>query len=268
MKIQQIMEAGVARYHSAQDVDEFDNDALEQLEIMLETKCSNAMEAYRESPKSVLLRGIRGTRNDVFIQDTRSSTRSAENTDNYVTLFSEVLTSWNDIPPRSKIISATTNRVMAEDYADGSSNNVFVVVPTNESILTYSGHADFWGSLPNLEKTLGAAQGVSAFNMYLRQLIKASGSNIPTSAPDLIQWCGKFDEIAKNNFTDPTGKNRLWAVYQQAKQPMLELVNYLLNPANAVVSRNGRILTDMHTQEVGIYGEAVYVRSSLWDLLA
>ena len=265
MNIQQLLEGGQARYHSARD---YDIDELEHLEELLESRCSNAMAVYKEHPHSVLLRGVRGNRNDVFIQDTRSTTRTAENTDNYVTLFSEVLPSWKHLPPRSKVISTSANMTMALDYADDDPNNVFVIVPTNEATLTYVGATDFWGSLPMIYTVLGSGSGVSAFNMWFRKLLRAAGAQTPSTAQELLEWCKRFDSVAKaHEFSEVDQKNPLLVAYKKAGKPMLQFIDRILDPVNAVTSTNGRILPEEMRQEVAIYGEAVYVRHAVWELL-
>ncbi len=255
----------MAQYHSARN---YDIEELDELEELLQSKCSNAYEAYREHPASILYRGMRGNRNDVFIQDTRNTNRSAENTDNYVTLLSEVLPSWSHLPPRSKVISATPSQSMATDYADGNEDNVFVLVPTNESILTYSGASDFWGSLPGIYDVIGSGSGVSAINFHIRNLVRSSSTTQITTAQSLVNWCKEFDTKAQTTqFDVQEQKNPLLRAYRERGQSMFELFNDMLNPSKAVVSKQGRIITELPQQEVGVYGTAVYVRRSVWELL-
>lgn len=133
----------------------------------------------------------------------RSERKSANTTNEYTYLFSEILDSWKKYPKRNKSIICSTSEKYAADYG-----NVYYVIPFDKTSIGICPQSDLWTSFKKgLDKIFNNTTYISLnnLNMYLRTIFYFDDNNseiknkkiLNTTLKDLID-----DAIKSKRFSN------------------------------------------------------------------
>lgn len=105
---------------------------------LLKEKCKNNLKDVLNSKSIHIYRGIKI--DDRFLKFTGNKIRKSANTSNYYTiLFSDILESWKNIPKRNKSLICTTDYIKASEYGQA-----YLVIPYDNTKIAYCDADDFW----------------------------------------------------------------------------------------------------------------------------
>ena len=224
----------------------------------------HALEQVLANPEKMLYRGLRGTSSVIVHQDTLASTRSSENTSNYVTWLTEILPSWKraNILPRSKIVSCTSSFIKASGYG-----RCYIALPTDNSSCAYTGAHDFWDAFDGINHIYGNNESVPAIN----DAFEKHATKLVTSSAGMIKMCNDLeDDLESGKVRQENLNKELRALLRSDDESydVLEILDNLLDPSHMRTSINGELLVPGNFQEVGeevqVGGEIVFVEYTLF----
>lgn len=109
---------------------------------ILKDKCSKNIKHMKTSNRWIF-RGI--SQDEFYLKFDGNKKRKSANTSNYYTiLFSELLNTWKDIPKRNRSLICTTNLANATDYG-----NPHLVIPYDDTQIASCNMNDFWHIVRN-----------------------------------------------------------------------------------------------------------------------
>lgn len=228
-----------------------------------------ALDRMIKDPHTRLFRGLRGEDSPIIVQDTWSSTRSSQNTSNYVTWLTEVLPSWKSagLPARSKTVSAHTSRMRAGSYGAGP-KYVHVALPTSDSFCVYTGSFDFWEAFDLATREFGG-NAVDAVNIGFSSLAQQLGTRCYNSQ-DVIDLCDHVTRLLHDNpsFYDELPQEIQCILTSHGEMDLFDAVNNMLDPGHMKTTKGGTlnaVTTPDGGQEVAIGGKIVYVSWSVFQ---
>lgn len=259
MKIQTILaEAGkpVVSSHEVSDRP----DRRELTDLINSLGGGTALDDVLADSSKLLYRGLRDTGGHLVIhQDTLASTRSSQNTANYVTWLTEILPSWHrsGFLPRSKIVSCTNRKAKASQYGQ-----VFVVLPTDSAQCVYTGAHDFWDAFEGVNHVYGGGESIPAINDALGKYAPKVISN----AAGLEKMCKELEadlDSGKVRIEDLNPELRALLDAHEETHSVLEILDNLMDPSHMKSSHGGHLLKSGDYQNVGeevqVGGGIVYV---------
>lgn len=223
-----------------------------------------ALEEILANPEKMLYRGLRGSSAVIIHQDTLASTRSSENTKNYVTWLTEVLPSWKraNILPRSKIVSCTSSFQKASEYG-----RCYVVLPAEGSQCAYTGAHDFWDAFEGVNHVYGNTESIPAIN----DAFEKQATKLVTSAAGMVKMCKDLaDDLESGAVREESLNKEMKALLQSddSTYDVLEILDNLLDPSHMRTSFGGELLSPGNFQEAGeevqIGGDIVFVEYTLF----
>ena len=224
----------------------------------------HALEQVLANPEKMLYRGLRGTSSVIVHQDTLASTRSSQNTSNYVTWLTEVLPSWKraNILPRSKIVSCTSSFTKASGYG-----RCYIALPTDNSSCAYTGAHDFWDAFDGINHVYGNNESVPAIN----DAFEKHATKLITSSAGMVQMCKDLaNDLESGRVREENVNKEMRALLQSDNDSydVLEILDNLLDPSHMRTSHNGELLVPGNFQDVGeevqVGGEIVFVEHTLF----
>lgn len=219
-----------------------------------------ALEEVLGDRRKLLYRGLRDTDNNVIHQDTLASTRSSQNTTNYVTWFTEILPSWHRVGflPRSKIVSCTSSPNKAREYGAA-----YIVLPCESSQCVYTGAHDFWDAFEGINHVFNGGESVPAINDAMRKV----GTKIITSSAGLKKACEELEvglDSGKIRLDDLSYEMQALLNAHEDTHNVLEIIDNLMDPSHMRKSTGGQLLVpgDFKNggEEVQVGGDIVYVK--------
>lgn len=218
-----------------------------------------ALEEVLTTPSKLLYRGLRGVTSSIILQDTIASTRSSENTSNYVTLLTEILPSWKraGILPRSKIVSCTSSMQKASEYGQK-----FIVLPTDDAQCVYTGAHDFWDAFDGINHVYRTGESIPAINEALGKHF----TKIITNSSALVKACEELEvglDSGKIRIETLNPELRALLNANEETHSVLEILDNLMDPSHMRKTTGGKLLVpgDFHNggEEVQVGGSIVYV---------
>lgn len=258
MKIQSLLaEAGrpVISNHEVSD----DPNSRELTDLINKLGAGIALEEVRADTNKLLYRGLRNTGGHLVIQqDTLSSTRSSENTGNYVTWFTEILPSWHraGLLPRSKIVSCTSSVRKAAEYGQR-----FVVLPTDGAQCVYTGSHDFWNAFEGINHLYGVPDSIPAINDAFSKYLPRVLSN----SDGLKRACTELQDALESGRIREEDLNKEMQALLNSEDTydVFAIVDNLMDPSHMRKAQGGHLLVpgdfDNIGEEVQVGGEIVYV---------
>lgn len=260
MKITKLFEAGkpvitnhtVAEYPSKEEV----------IQQLTNLGAGKALQQILTDPMKTLYRGVRDTSALIFHQDTLASTRSSENTKNYVTMFTEFLPSWkrHNMLPRSKIVSCTTDAEKGAQYG-----RLYIALPTDSSTYSYTGAPDFWDAFEGLNHVYGTDTGaVPAVN----EAIDNEATSIIRTPQQLMKFCSDLTEALDNGtkrVEDLNPELRALLEADESTHDLIEILDNLLDPSHMRIAHNGELLRPDGEEEVAVGGNIVFIEHTFFN---
>lgn len=123
----------------------------EKILKILNTKCAKNWKHIKDRGSIEYMKIWRGDPelddDKVYLFEGKSTRKSANTTNYYTLMFSEILPSWKNIPKRNKALICSTEQATAQTYS--GDNNSFLVVPYDSTIIAQANEADFWNITEN-----------------------------------------------------------------------------------------------------------------------
>lgn len=108
---------------------------------ILKTKCKNNWKAIQEKKVPIIYRGDRKLTRSFGLFDGKDIRKSANTSNYYTILFSQILKSWNKIPKRDHALICSTSNGIASSYGY---DDAFIIVPFDSTLVAYAETDDFW----------------------------------------------------------------------------------------------------------------------------
>lgn len=123
----------------------------------METKCKNNWKYIKSikfstsdhSSNFFIWRGDKSLKHDYYLFEGKSKRESANTSNYYTILFSELLPSWKNIPRRDHALVCSTNFYKARRYAE---EYPYIIIPYDTTLIAETHQDDFWDILGPLEK--------------------------------------------------------------------------------------------------------------------
>ncbi len=271
MNILNLLEAGTPSYDTTMDTAEAAQDRRALEEAIRAAGAGPALD-HVLSTKRAIFRGIRGATNKLFAQNTWESTRIAQNTSNYVNLLTEVLPSWKSIgmPPRSKVVACTSSYNKAAQYG-----NVYIALPTDETISTYTRTHDFWDGFDGVNHIFNSEDGnggIPAINEAFDQFIEKHLHAKPTTGAQMITLCNTIKADLDSGELKVEDMNpELRAIFESepGEHDLLRILNNLLDPSHMVIVKGSKMIPSEGTggwgEEIALAGKIVYVQDEVFQ---
>lgn len=271
MKIQSILEAGTPSYNFDGNIPKEDVNRRALIERIRELGAGTALDAMLANKRMMIFRGIRGVTNAIFTQNTWESERRAQNTSNWVNLLSEVLPSWKraGVPPRSKVVACTSVYNKSAGYG-----TVFVALPTDDAIVTYTRTHDFWDAFEALNHIYGNDDGhgaIPAINDGLSEFAERHVYPKATSSQQVVQMLHQLKaDLDDGTLTVEQLNPELRALFESepGNHDLFAILNNLMDPSHMKVVKGGQLIQPTNTggwgEEIAIGGKIVYVEADLF----
>lgn len=268
MIIQQLLEAGEPVYDFDHEMASMHMNQRNVRDHLYNLGAGKALEQILNDPSMTVYRGLRGMSDNIIVQDTLASTRRSQNTQNFVTLLTEVLPSWTTIGmlPRSKIVACSSSAKKAGQYGQ-----LFVALPTEAAVCTYVGSHDFWDSFEAVNHAFGGDNSIPAINEAIANFVEEHVYPTPKTANDLVAL---FRQIKADLDSNELPSNRINKEMQAlldmepGQHDLLQILNNALDPSHMRTS-SGELLnpSNFHGlgEEVAIGGKIVFFRAELFN---
>lgn len=279
MNIHHLLEAGKPVYNSDYDVGQVHANRRTITDAIERMGAGTALKAVLSDPAKLIYRGLRGQAETVFMQDTDASVRRSQNTENYVTLLSECLPSWQraSVPPRSKIVACSSSVMKARSYGE-----LFVVLPTDQSTATYVQSHDFWSAFDGANHLYNSDSGIpfinDAIGQYARSRINTHGergeayvarSRDPNALIEMLKLLEQdlIDGTLSKADLNPDMEKLL--SFDQSTNNVFAILDTMLDPSFMKTAVNGKLIKpgsyEQLGEEIAVGGKIVYVRASIFD---
>lgn len=272
MKIQQLLEAGNASYDFDAEMPTHEVNRRDLADKIRQLGGGKAMDEMVADTGKMIFRGIKNAGNVLFMQNTWASERRAQNTSNWVNLLTEVLPSWKraNIPARSKIVACSSSYNKAAMYG-----KVFVVLPTDDSVCTYTRTHDFWDGFDGLNHIYGDDEdsygAIPAVNEALDQFAEQHAYPKATNAQQVLQMLTQMKaDLDNGELTVEELNPELRALFESepGDHDIISILDNLLDPSHMPTTTGGNLIKTTNTggwgEEVAVAGKIIYVNAEQW----
>jgi hypothetical protein len=190
----------------------------------------------------ILYKGIRNDEfksSDFLVSSSYKVKRKSANTGNgYTILFSEVLDSWKKYPRRDQSVICTNEYSVAKSYAELDEDNVFVMLPINNTPIGICPKSDLWFSF---DTGLSQLNKLDIFTSALRDIKRKPPKELYDLADlsEILSVCeayGSLEHILKkdSDFMNHKydGKNTIYKALNAALDPKLNNFKLSKSPPN------------------------------------
>lgn len=267
MIIQQLLEAGEPVYDFDQEMAAMHMNRRNVRDHLYNLGVGRALEQILNDPSTTVYRGLRGKTDNIIVQDTLASTRRSQNTQNYVTLLTEVLSSWTrtGLLPRSKIVACSSSRKKAGQYGQ-----LYVALPTENTVCAYVGSHDFWDSFDAVNHAFGGDNSLPAINEAIHQFILDNKLPAIRTTQSLVNMLAHIKKQLDAGELPPKRINkemRALLDMEPGQHDLMQILSNALDPSHMRTSK-GELLkpSDYHGigEEVAMGGKIVYFQAEMF----
>ena len=181
--------------------------------------CKKNFKMLTLSPNKIF-RGIHGFKDDFGIIDTnKGNLRKSANTKNYMTLLMDNLSSWNNMPKRSKSIICTNSKMYAGGYGQ-----IYNVIPFDNTKIAIAPSNDIWLSFNFLNDN---NYDIMDFNDDLSKMFNYNNIKVNDSSYQSLE--NGLRELQQNYKDNPIKINTLFENLLNSKD-IIKKLNDLMDP--------------------------------------
>ena len=147
---------------------------------ILNKDCKNNWEDFKKNGPKIWRGDHRIISPGIFLHHNKYTRRSANTFNHYTLLFSELLSSWKNIPPRNKALICTTDINYATEYSSNY-DNIFAVIPYDNVTIGETNKADIWNLFDSVQSKYNFVDttfDLNKFNVKLNVLVSDDKSEL------------------------------------------------------------------------------------------